>query len=57
MMSETAAERPAFRDALKRHRCLIPADDFFEWKKIAPNRLRKNSIEASVEGVYRQLYH
>ena len=32
--SETAGTKPAFRDALKSHRCLIPADAFYEWKKI-----------------------
>lgn len=31
--SETAASKPAFRRALKRHRCLIPADGWYEWRR------------------------
>ena len=36
--SETAATKPAFRDALKSRRCLIPADGFYKWAKTAKGK-------------------
>ena len=36
--AEGLADRPAFRAAFRRHRCLVPADGFYEWQTVAGRR-------------------
>ncbi len=31
--SETAADKPLFRDGMQQRRCLLPASNYFEWEK------------------------
>ncbi|HKR84555.1 MAG TPA: SOS response-associated peptidase [Terriglobales bacterium] len=39
-MSETVADKPAFKESLRRRRCLIPAEGFYEWQRLGPGRKR-----------------
>jgi putative SOS response-associated peptidase YedK len=36
--AETIADKPAFRNAFRRHHCLVPADSFYEWKAIGKRK-------------------
>lgn len=39
--AETVADKPAFRSAFKRSRCLVVADGFYEWKKGADAKTKQ----------------
>jgi putative SOS response-associated peptidase YedK len=39
--SETVASKNAYRSAIKRRRCIIPADGFYEWKAPAEKGAKK----------------
>lgn len=47
--AESAAEKPAFRAAFRRRRCLIVADGFFEWKKPAAKGGKKQPYRAALK--------
>ena len=36
--AETVAGKPMFRDAFRRHRCIIPASGYYEWRKTPGGR-------------------
>lgn len=56
--SETAADKPIFRDGMLNRRCLIPATNYFEWEKHGKQKV-KYAIRSSgrpmlyMAGIYR----
>lgn len=36
--AESVADKPAFRRPFERRRCIVPADGFFEWRKLADRK-------------------
>ena len=49
--SETVMEKPTFRNALTRRRCLVPADGYYEWKGDAPGRKQPFHIHKADGGL------
>jgi putative SOS response-associated peptidase YedK len=41
--AEDAAAKPAYREALKKRRCLVPADAFYEWQRPTDDKKAKKT--------------
>jgi len=50
--SETVVEKPAFREAIQKRRCLVPADAFYEWQKLGPKEKQPFNIGMKDDGLF-----
>jgi len=50
--AETAAAKPAFRDAMRYRRCLIPADGFYEWRRLGAKEKQPYIFGLADDGIF-----
>ena len=50
--SETLLEKPSFRHAIRRRRCLIPADGYYEWLGDVPGKKTPYFIHRPDHGLF-----
>jgi putative SOS response-associated peptidase YedK len=46
---ETVAEKPSFKQSLLSRRCLVPADSFYEWKKVSGKKIPQRILPTDHE--------
>ena len=49
--SETVMDKPAYRNAYKKHRCLVIADSYYEWDKVSGTK-NPYRIQLKNEGLF-----
>lgn len=61
--SETVAEKPSFRSAFKRRRCLIPVSGYYEWVKVKGEKKKQpiyismsSSLPFALAGIW-EIWH
>jgi putative SOS response-associated peptidase YedK len=48
--AETVTEKPAYRRAFERRRCIIPADGFYEWRAVENSKKRQPYFIRRLDG-------
>ena len=50
--SETASDKPMFKESASKHRCLVPASGYYEWRDAGSGKKQRYSICPKKEGPY-----